>query len=141
MGRLDELVGSKITDADCDFEAPVRQWWFRFEGCGVLSTSVPWRIDLDGEIHLGYDGHGHQFGLPAPVDAFERLKTATEGKDVESVDVSEVGDITMRFSGGAVLRVFPSHLGYDCWSYQRADRIGIACEGGEFSVMVPADGG
>lgn len=140
MGLLDELVGSKLTDSYCDFDAPVRQWWFHFKGYGTLSTSVPWRIDFDGGIHIGYDDHGHRFGLPEPVDAYERIKTVTEGKDVEVVDVSEVGDIAMRFSGGAVLRVFPSHLGYDCWDFQRPDESGIFCAGGEFGVMEPHDG-
>src|SRR5690348_9606840 len=72
-------------------------WVFSFDGDVTLVVAVVWRLVVAGRNEFGSEDHGHQFGLPAPVDGVERTERCLGGKVVKAVSVRTTGDLTIEF--------------------------------------------
>lgn len=66
------LVGQTLRSV----ERKDHSWIFVFAGEIAIVTESPWRFLTANAIAVASDDHGHQFGLPAPVDAAERVLAA-----------------------------------------------------------------
>jgi hypothetical protein len=68
-----------------------------FDGQGL------WRVIEEGTVVLTSRDHGHQYGLPAPVDAYEQAAARLEGHQVTDVMLVEVSaDLVIVFDAGYV---------------------------------------
>lgn len=106
------LIGRKCTRV---YEHYPENFSFEFESL-CLRVDCLWRIISDGQIARTSQDHGHQFGLPAPVDAFVEAQALLARNRVESVHWREgTNDLTLRFEGGVTLEVIPNSAGYEPW--------------------------
>jgi len=91
-------------------------WFFAFGPGVTLTTESPWRLLDQGRIVVSSEDHGHQFGLPAPVDAGLRVLSRAAGRTVEAASVaSDSGDLILQFSGHVFLELLQLSSGYESW--------------------------
>ena len=60
------LVGRTLAEVNWTEQG---SWQFGFGPDAGVRADCPWRVIRDGGIALSSEDHGHQYGLPAPVDA------------------------------------------------------------------------
>lgn len=91
-------------------------WFFRFDPDAGISVYCLWRFLENERIILTSDDHGHQFGLPAPVDVVARTKELLSGLHVTAVRLREAtGDMLIDFTGNLRLEIIPTSSGYESW--------------------------
>jgi len=74
-------------------------WELDFERAG-LNLTCPWRIVKGHALILAVSDHGQKFGLPAPIDVFEKTLEYIGADAVESVEIdAETADLGFRFNG------------------------------------------
>src|SRR4051812_25754044 len=61
---------------------------FKFDD-GVLGVDCLWRIVGEGRLIRTSGDHGHQYGLPAPVDAYAEAESILRGRPVASTRIRE----------------------------------------------------
>ena len=128
MGTFSHLEGRELESVSHDTEC--HEWVFAFAGQITLRVSAPWRITAGGEIRLGYEDHGQPFGLPAPLDAQERLDELAIGRRVNSVRATTQGDLIIQFSGDTSLEAFNSSAGYEGWALHGPGKRWLVGQGG-----------
>ena len=62
-------------------------WVFTFSGGLGLDVQCLWRLVLAGRLKVTSEDHGHQFGLPAPVDCLTELRQRIVGTPVMAAAV------------------------------------------------------
>ena len=126
------LVGEQLLSV----EKRDYSWFFGFSGEVFLATETSWRLINDDRIVVTSEDHGHQFGLPEPVDAVSVLSSIV-GRTVERVGIdASSGDLTLEFSGRVRLQLLQMSSGYESWSL--SSRGGeIICTGGGKLVQLP----
>jgi hypothetical protein len=66
-----------------------------------------WRLVQDGRARLSSFDHQKKYGLPAPIDAKERISAVLSGKICLNVQFhGETGDLTLLFAEATKLQVF-----------------------------------
>jgi hypothetical protein len=60
-------------------------WSFAFGPEAGIGVECLWRIVEHGKVVLTGEDHGHQFGLPAPVDAVAKSTELLAGRHVSAV--------------------------------------------------------
>lgn len=106
-------------------------WFFRFDNDVVIGTETYWRVLANGRIAVAECDHGHQFGLPAPVDAAREARRRLNGP-VTSASVDErTGDLRVSFADQAALELFNTSAGYEGWHLTSATGEFVAVGGGE----------
>jgi hypothetical protein len=95
-------------------------WFFTFNDQIAVSTESPWRFMAKGRIVVTSEDDGHQFGLPAPVDAAQRVLSEIGVIPVTTsiVDAS-TGDLTIKFGNDVYIQFLQMSCGYESW------RLGI----------------
>ena len=102
--RLDEVVKND------------HSWQFVFSDRVFLHVECLWRLVVSGSLVITSEDHGHQFGLPAPVDCLAELRRQIIGATVEDVKVRPgTIDIALDFGSGRSLEVIPTSAGYEAW--------------------------
>jgi hypothetical protein len=111
-------------------------WVLTFDKQGQLVIECLWRLLENGRIRFTSMDHGHQFGLPAPVDAALEVANRLTGSLVESVELREaILDLELRFSTGHILQVIPDSAGYEAWNLSDGSSQFIACGGGNLAIF------
>lgn len=128
MGIFSHLEGRKLEAVSHDTEC--QEWVFAFAGNISLRVSAPWRITSGEAIRLGFEDDGQLFGLPAPLDAQERLGKLAIGRRVESVRAASRGDLVVAFDGDTSLEVFNASAGYEGWELHGPGNRWIVGQGG-----------
>ena len=128
MGTFSHFKGCELQAARHDTEC--HEWVFAFTGEITLRVSAPWRITAGGEIRLGFEDDGQLFGLPAPLDAQERLGELAIGRRVGSVRAASRGDLVVVFDGETSLEVFNASAGYEGWALHGPGNRWIVGQGG-----------
>ena len=97
-----------------------------------LCTDSIWRLIGKKNIVVTSEDDGHQFGLPAPVDAAEKLNRLLTDKPLEQIELNAVtGDFSFYFSGPLVLEILTSSAGYESWQlYRRGELEAVGKNGG-----------
>ena len=91
-------------------------WFFMFGDDISRATESAWRLISEERIIVTSEDHGHQFGLPEPVDAAERVLSCIAGCTVEGTTIcGSSGDLTIAFSGKAQLQLLQMSCGYESW--------------------------
>ena len=108
-------------------------WFFRFTGEITIATESFWRL-LQGRIIVISEDHLQRFGLPEPVDAAERIVTATAGRTVEQAAISPSSrDLSIHFNGGVQLQLLQTSSGYESWRLNVGGSQAICTGGGEIA--------
>ena len=121
------LVGQTLRSVDKkDYS-----WFFVFADDISIVTESFWRFVREDGIVVTSEDHGHQFGLPAPVDAAQRVVAGISKKAVvvsASINRS-TGDLSINFSDNCQLQFLQLSSGYESWRlYIRGNEI--ICNGG-----------
>lgn len=128
---LDHAVGRRLERLEHDPDTP--EWVFRFDESVALRVSAPWRVVVDSVNQLGWCDDGHQFGLPARVDAVSRLRALIGEGRVVAASSPKCGDLILQFDSGAVLEIFVDSCGYEGWQLSGpGDRWVVGHGGGVF---------
>src|SRR5262245_6844129 len=123
---LSWLVGRRCTRIQCDEFS----WTFAFDS-GELRTPCLWRLVESGRIRVTSEDHGHQFGLPAPLDARHSAESSLGARTIESARVrADTGDLILEFTGGVVLELLQTSSGYEAWKLASPDGDCIVATGG-----------
>ena len=132
MNELAWLVGHR-------FQSLARReydWVVALDKEASVVVACLWRLVESGRIRFTSEDDGHQFGLPAPVDAVAEVNRRLAGAAVEAVELREgLLDLELRFSTGHSLQVIPDSSGYEAWQVSSGDRQIIAVGGGELAVF------
>lgn len=121
------LIGSPIS-----IERRESDWAFEFADRFVMGVGTLWRLVGATYICVASEDDGHQFGLPAPVDAAAKANGLLSERAVRAIEMDfRTGDLRFQFDGSLVLDIITSSSGYESWQMWRA---------GEF-FAVGANGG
>lgn len=90
-------------------------WLFAIGEHDRLITQCLWRLRDNERILLTVEDDGHQFGLPARVDAEIELNRILQGKLVTGYTADDcTGDLKFSF-GDVTLEVISTSAGYESW--------------------------
>jgi hypothetical protein len=111
-------------------------WVFAFDKDASIVVACLWRLVESGRIRFTSQDDGHQFGLPARMDAPAEVNRRLAGASVQAVEL-ETGilDLELRFSTGHVLQIIPDSSGYEAWNLSSGRRQFIAVGGGDLAVL------
>ena len=91
---------------------------------GTVLKSFYWRLIQDGRTRFSSFDHQKKYGLPAPIDAKEKISTLLDGKLCLSVQFdSETADLTLVFGETTKLQIF-NFTGYEIWEIRFPDGTG-----------------
>lgn len=113
-------------------------WFFTFGDWLVIATESLWRVVTPEGITVTSEDHQQKFGLPAPVDAAERVLSRLASFPVQSVSVEpKTGDLFVSFDEGLYLQFLQESSGYESWraTTKQGDSI---CTGGGKIAFFPA---
>jgi len=122
------------------FHEPI-PWVFALGSGSATSVACLWRIVERGRIVLCSEDHGHQFGLPAPVDGVVRARELLAGP-IKNVRLREAtADLTIEFDGDRSLEIIPTSRGYESWQMSTpSGRSYVAVGGGRIDTWLSNDG-
>jgi hypothetical protein len=87
-------------------------WFVTFGGGATVATEALWRLLAEGRIVVTSEDHGHQFGLPEPVDAAAvLLARARDGRTTGATIALATGDLTIDFGDGMQLQFLQTSSG------------------------------
>jgi Family of unknown function (DUF6188) len=110
-------------------------WRFRFSDSEGITVECLWRIIRRGHLTRTSSDHGHQFGLPAPVDAAAEAAEAIVGRTVRAVDLRpDSGDLQLRLEGDLALEIIPDFTGYEAWQVYGPEGVCYTVHGSSFST-------
>jgi hypothetical protein len=131
---LNRLVGLACTSV---FEHYPENFTFKFGNPPEelsLAVDCLWRIISNRQVQCTSLDHGHQYGLPEPIDAYAEAHKHLCGKRVVAVHFkSGPSDLTLEFETGCVLELLQEHAGYEPWNLQGAGIHSIALGSGEIA--------
>jgi hypothetical protein len=106
-------------------------WCFRFGPDASISVYCLWRIVENERIVLTSEDHGHQFGLPAPVDVVARITELLSGLHVAAVRLREAtADMLIEFTDNLRLEIIPTSAGYESWLLRDPSGNSFVAQGG-----------
>ena len=106
------LVGAQLVSV----ERLDHSWFLRFGTDITLATEALWRLIDDGHIVVTSEDHGHQFGLPEPVDATARLLSSLQGCIVTAASIApSSGDLALDFGERTQLQFLQTSCGHEAW--------------------------
>jgi hypothetical protein len=123
------LVGQSLRSAEHARETD--EWIFQFADY-VLQVSAPWRLISRGSIHVGHDDDGHQFGLPEPVIAADRVARSVDSRVVADAWAEDfTADLSIDFGDEIRIEIFNNSCGHEGWTLNARDgRRALTGEGG-----------
>ena len=132
MNELAWLVGhsaQSLTRREFD-------WVLEFDKGVHLVIACLWRLVDAGRIRVTSEDNGHQFGLPAPVDAAAEVNSRLAKASVAAVELREgTLDLELRFDSGHILQIIPDSSGYEAWELSNGSSQFVAVGGGELAVF------
>jgi hypothetical protein len=111
-------------------------WFFGFTDSVRVTTESPWRLLFPDGIVVTSEDHGHQFGLPSPVDASAKVSMTLKKAPIRTsrIDAS-TGDLFLSFPDGTLLQFLQMSSGYEAWSLCVGDNTFICTGGGEINTF------
>jgi hypothetical protein len=132
MNELAWLVGHR-------FQSLARRdygWFVSLDSDVRLEITCLWRLVECGRVRFTSEDDGHQFGLPAPVDAADEVNGRLGGASVVAVELRQgLLDLELQFSTGHSLQIIPDSSGYEAWNVSKENRQYIAVGGGELATF------
>jgi hypothetical protein len=132
MNQFEWIIG-------CRFQCFVRReydWVLRLTNDVNIGISCLWRLLESDRIRFTSEDEGHQFGLPAPIDAAREVNHRLMGAVVNGVQLRpKLLDCEIQFSTGHIFQIIPNSSGYEAWEVCHGKRRFIAIGGGELAVF------
>src|SRR5688572_18421458 len=98
---LSWIPGNAVTSVS--LVEPV-SWWFELTDGTALRADTLWRVVTRERVEVTSADHGHQFGLPAPVDARTSAMLALSNARILHASVIQpAGDLVFQFENDARL--------------------------------------
>lgn len=114
-------------------------WFFSFGDGLAIGTESPWRLVTPDGIAVSSDDHGHQFGLPSPVDAADRVMSRLASHLVLAVSVdAKTGDLLVSFADKSHLQFLQMSCGYESWRVTTQHGESICLGGGKIAFLPAA---
>lgn len=128
------IVGRNL--ARVSFSEPC-SWFFELMEGGKIRTESLWRIIAEKRVLVTSQDHGHQFGLPAPVDAAARARDLLRGPVTGAAVREDTGDLILEFGGGSRLEIITGSAGYENWQiFAPTGDGGVVSDGGRICPVV-----
>jgi hypothetical protein len=126
-----DLAGTRVSSVEkIDYS-----WVFTFTGNRTITTDTAWRLIKGDRIEITSEGHGHQFGLPKPVDAATWVSSALRDLLIHSAHIeAATGDL--RLFDGTFLQFLQMSSGYEAWQLQVHEDVLICLGGGKIDGLV-----
>lgn len=121
------MVGSTVSDIV--FIEPY-SWRIHLSNGGLCSLDDGnWRLSTTEGVIASSDDHGHQFGLPRPVDArAEALERVRDVSITRALVREEAPDLILHFDD-AILELLALSSGYECWQVRDPSGRNIVVDG------------
>ncbi len=104
--------------------------FFDFDNRDSITTESTWRLVTEEGIKAASDDHGHQFGLPAPLDVIEVVKKTIGQQTIKKYDIDpRTGDLSLHFEDNGELQFLNLSSGYESWHIVHGAQE-IICLGG-----------
>jgi hypothetical protein len=111
-------------------------WFFVFGEQGAVHTESAWRLICKDRVSVTSEDHGHQFGLPAPVDAGKVVFDAIDGEKITNVQLDHLtGDLSIDFGGDLRLQFITLSGGFEGWRLVHGPQQIICLGGGGLAVF------
>jgi len=90
---------------------------------------------MGNKVVVTSEDHGHQFGLPSPVDAAEVVRQKIADSVVDRFEIDErSGDFSLSFKNGVTLQFITLSGGFEGWRMVHPDLFLICLGGGELAI-------
>jgi len=111
-------------------------WFFVFGDSLRIDTESFWRFVAPEGIIVTSEDHGHQFGLPQPVGAAQRVTSRLAGHRIQSVGCDpQTGDLLVTFEERLCLQFLQPSCGYESWRATTPYGESICMGGGEIAYF------
>ena len=110
------VIGSSVTidKRECD-------WVIEFASRFVMAVGTLWRLVGATYVCVTSEDHGHQFGLPAPVDAAAKANDLLSEATIQAVEFdARTGDLRFHFNDTLSLEIVTTSSGYESWQMWEA---------------------
>jgi hypothetical protein len=132
--KTEALFDSVFYDNDSD------TWYFYFANNIFASSTGFWRLLKANRINLVSFDHGHQFGLPQPVDLSERLTKQLTGKKLTEIRVDkDTADLTLVISEYIKIQIFIASTGYESYEFSINNQRYIGMGSGNVGIVVATE--
>lgn len=112
-------------------------WFFYLDDGSGIGTESPWRLVTARGIVVTSEDDGHPFGLPAPVNAAERVTQTVVESPIKQFDLRDrTSDLVLHFANDAAIEFLNLSCGYEGWHTGHGHQQVICMGGGgltEFS--------
>jgi hypothetical protein len=124
--RLKDIVYEKDGDS----------WYLTFDNDISFSFYTIWRLFKNDIVTLISNDHGHQFGLPKPVDLILDLKSSLDNKTLKEICVEKnSGDLYLNFDEDVKLIAYVSSMGYESFQFSANGKQFIGQGGGDITTF------
>jgi hypothetical protein len=120
------LLGRRLKDVvKADYT-----WCFVLDDGSTVATESPWRLIVAKGIAATSEDDGHPFGLPAPVNAAQRVKDAVGQNPISRFELRDKSsDLTIHFADDTAIEFLNLSCGYEGWRTTHGPQE-LICMGG-----------
>lgn len=120
------LLGRRVEDV----EKTDYTWCFVLDDGSIVATESPWRLITAKGITVTSEDNGHPFGLPAPVNAAQRVKDAVGQIPISRFELRDkTSDLILHFSDNTAIEFLNLSCGYEGWRTTHGPQE-LICMGG-----------
>jgi hypothetical protein len=132
--QLNFITNSLLEDVTYDSNG--QSWYFKFSDGISVSASGFWRLLEKKKIVLVSSDHGHQFGLPKPLDLSKEIKNRLTNKKLLKIQVKEdSADLALIFSDQFEIEIFISSSGYESYDFSLNEKRYIGLGSGDIAII------
>lgn len=128
-----------VTDTSFDsvtYDNEAESWIFNFTDNICLSATTLWRLLKNDRIVLVSADHGHQFGLPKPVNAVSELLGLLTGQKLTNIKIKRnTADLILTLTDGYAIEVFISSGGYESYNLHADNKQYIGMGMGDIAIF------
>jgi hypothetical protein len=111
-------------------------WFFILDDGSSIGTESPWRLVTANGIVVASEDDGHPFGLPAPVNAVDRVTNTVGHNPIRRFELREgTSDLVLHFAGDAVIEFLNLSCGYEGWRTVHGQQEIICMGGGKLAKV------
>ena len=126
------LIGRRITD----LQRTDHTWCLFLDDGSTVTTESPWRLITPKGLTVTSEDDGHPFGLPAPVDAAQRVKDAAGQTLISRLELRDkTNDLILHFANETTVEFLNLSCGYEGWQTIHGSQQVICLGGGEITEL------
>lgn len=119
-----------------NYDKDGESWNFIFDDKIWAASSGFWRILVSNKISIVSSDHGHQFGLPRPLDLEEEIINLLSGKTLIQIEVdNDTADLTLLITDDIKIQIFISSTGYETHEFAIDNKRYIGLGAGDIAIL------